>query len=305
MTRVSSAQIPMSSLAYLSKAQQDVVEAARQSSAQTKANDLKGYGREAQTLVSAQRLVSRTQGFLVTSRELQTRMQIQDVALGRAAEIVGKLKEDLFQNVGLESGEGVRSQLEEAFAVLKDTMNTNLGGRYLFGGVANDAPPVPVDTVDDLAANPITTSIPLGADPQTMRVEDGRTVSAGLVASDVVTNAMASIKRLAQIDNTTPFSGPLTPAQKQAIQDELGNLASAFDGILGAQAENGRLLKEVDNASTRQNSQLEALDGAIGGIVNVDLAEVAVRLNQAQFAYQASAGVFNTLRSMSLLDVLK
>ena len=50
---------------------------------------------------------------------------------------------------------------------------------------------------------------------------------------------------------------------------------------------------------------MEALDGAIGGIVNVDLAEVAVRLNQAQFAYQASAGVFNVLRSMNLLDALK
>src|SRR5262245_42621630 len=180
MTRVSSAQIPMASLAHLSKAQQEVVEAARQSSAQTKANDLKGYGREAQTLVSAERLVARTQGFLVTSRELQTRMQIQDVALGRAAEIVGKLKEDLFQNVGLESGEGVRSQLEEAFAVLKDTMNTNLGGRYLFGGVANDTAPVPVATVTQLATDPLSTSLPPGADPQLMRVEEGRTVAAGL-----------------------------------------------------------------------------------------------------------------------------
>jgi flagellar hook-associated protein 3 FlgL len=305
MTRISSAQIPATSLAHLSKAQRDVVEAARQSSAQTKANDLKGYGREAQTLVSAERLVARTQGFLVTSRELQTRMQIQDVALGRAGEIVGKLKEDLFQNVGLESGEGVRSQLEEAFAVLKDTMNTNLGGRYLFGGVVNDVPPVQAASVSALAADPLAISLPPGADPQVMRVEEGRTLNAGLIAEDVISVAMGAIKRLAEIDEATPFSGALTSTQKQAIQDELGNLADAFDGILAAQAENGRLLKEVDSASTRQNAQMEALDGAIGGIVNVDLAEVAVRLNQAQFAYQASAGVFNVLRSMSLLEVLK
>ena len=49
----------------------------------------------------------------------------------------------------------------------------------------------------------------------------------------------------------------------------------------------------------------DALDEAVGGIVNVDLAEVAVRLNQAQFAYQASSSVFNTLRGLTLLDVLK
>jgi flagellar hook-associated protein 3 FlgL len=306
MNRVSTAMIPMASLGDLSRAQRELVEAARQSSAQTKATDLKGYGREAQTLVSAERLVARTQGFLVTSRELQTRMEIQDVALGRAADMVAKLKEDLFQNVGLESGEGVRAQLEEAFAVIKDTMNTNLGGRYLFGGVLNDRAPITAASLNALAANPLATSLPAAADPQIMRVEEGRTVEAGLVAEDVISDTLASIKRLAEFDNgpNGPFDGPLTQTQKTAITNELSALSTAFDQLLSAQAENGRLLKEVDSASSRQSSQMDALNGAIGEIVNVDLAEVAVRLNQAQFAYEASAGVFNVLRNMSLLNAL-
>ncbi len=307
MTRISSAMIPASSLASLSKAQQSLVEAARQSSAQTRATDLKGYGREAQTLVSAERLVARTQGFIATSREMTTRMQIQDVALGRAADAVSKLKDELFQNVGLDSGEGVRAQLEEAFSVLKDSMNTNLGGRYLFGGVLNDRPPVTVTSLSNLAANPVTNAIEQNADSQQMRVEDGRTTSAGPVADDVITMAMSSIKRLAEMDEGVdgPFRGPLSQTQKDAIRDELGSLSDAFDHILAQQAENGRLMKEVDSASTRQTSQLNALDEAIGGIVNVDLAEVAVRLNQAQFAYESAASVFNTLRNLSLLNVLK
>lgn len=307
MTRISSAMIPAASLSDLSRAQQALVEAARQSSAQTRANDLKGYGREAQTLVSAERLVSRTESFLLTSRELTTRMQIQDVALGRAADMVARLKDDLFQNVGLESGEGVRAQLEEAFAVLKDTMNTNLGGRYLFGGVLNDRPPVTAASLSDLGANPLTSSIQQGATSQSMRVEEGRTVQGGLVADDIISQAMASVKRLVEVDEGPdgPFGGDLTATQKQAITDELGALADAFDHILAGQAENGRLLKEVDSAADRQKGQLEALNGAIGEIVNVDLAEVAVRLNQAQFAYEASAGVFNVLRNMSLLNTLR
>ena len=307
MTRVSSAMIPAASLADLQRAQQELVEAGRQSSAQTRANDLKGYGREAQTLVSAQRLVARTQGFQATARELTTRMQIQDVTLGRAADAVSKLKEQLFQNLGLESGEGVRSQLEEAFAVLKDTMNTNLGGRYLFGGVLNDRAPVSATSLSDLAANPLTNSLQQGAEAQVMRVEDGRTVQAGVVADDVVTQALASVKRLTELDEgpNGPFGGDLTDIQKQAIQSELTSLADAFDNILSTQAENGRLSKEVESANTRLTSQYNALDEAIGGIVDVDLAEVAVRLNQAQFAYNSSASVFNVLRGLSLLDVLK
>ena len=307
MTRVSSAMIPAASLADLQRAQHELVEAGRQSSAQTRANDLKGYGREAQTLVSAQRLVARNQGFQATARELTTRMQIQDVTLGRAADAVSKLKEQLFQNLGLDSGEGVRSQLEEAFSVIKDTMNTNLGGRYLFGGVLNDRAPISAASLSDLAANPLANSLEQGADAQVMRVEEGRTLQAGVVADDVVTQALASIKRLAELDQGPdgPFGGDLTDIQKQAIQSELTSLGDAFDTILSQQAENGRLSKDVESAGTRLTSQYNALDEAIGGIVDVDLAAVAMRLQQAQFAYNSSASVFNVLRGLSLLDVLK
>lgn len=307
MSRISSAMIPAGSMADLQRAQRELVEAARQSSAQTRASDLKGYGREAQTLVSAERLAARLAGFKETTRELTTRMQVQDVALGRAAEAVNKLKDELFQNIGLESGEGVRAQIEEAFAVLKDTMNTSLGGRYLFGGVMNDRPPITATSLSNLAANPLTDSIEQGAQAQQMRVEESRVVSAGLVADDVITGAMASLKRLAELDEGVdgPFGGDLTAVQRAAIQDELTALSQSFDNILSRQAENGRLMKEVESADARLTSRTNALDEAIGGIVNVDLAEVAVRLNQAQFAYESSASVFNVLRNMSLLNMLE
>lgn len=306
MDRISSAMIPAGSLGDLQRAQRELVEAARQSSAQMRASDLKGYGREAQTLVSAERLAARLTGFQETTRELTTRMQIQDVTLGRAAEAVNKLKDALFQNIGLDSGEGVRAQLEEAFAVMKDTMNTNLGGRYLFGGVMNDRPPITAATLTDLATDPLADSIEQGAQSQVMRVEESRVVSAGLVADDVISSAFASLKRLAEMDEGTdgPFGGDLTATQRAAIQDELTSLNAAFDNILSRQAENGRLMKEVESAGTRLTSRMNALDEAIGGIVNVDLAEVAVRLNQAQFAYESSASVFNVLRNMSLLNML-
>ncbi len=307
MTRISSAMIPMASLADISRAQQELVEASRQSSAQTRATDLKGYGREAQTLVSAERLYSRLKGFEGTAREMTTRLQIQDVALGRAANAVDKLKQELFQNLSLDSGEGVRAQLEEAFAVLKDTMNTNLGGRYLFGGVMNDRPPITAASLSDLAANNLSDVMEEGASPQLMRVEEGRAVAAGVVADDVISQAMASIKRLAELDEGVdgPFGGDLTDTQRALIQDELTALNAAFNTILAAQSENGRLTQDVEAAADRLTSRLNAMDEAIGGIVNVDLAEVAVRLNQAQFAYESSASIFNVLRGLSLLNYLE
>jgi len=307
MNRISSAMIPASSLADIQRAQRELVEAARQSSQQTRATDLQGYGRQAQTLVSAERLSSRLNGFQETARELTSRLKIQDVALDRAAEAVGKLKAGLFQNFTLDSGDGVRVQLEEAFAALKDTMNVDLGGRYLFGGVMNDRPPVAAASLADLAANPLSATLEQGAQAQVMRLEETRLIAAGPVADDVVGQAMAAIKRLAELDGGVngPFSKQLTPVQKDALESEIANLSSAFETILSRQVDNGRLMKDVEAAEDRLTARVTALDSVIGGIVEVDLAEVAVRLNQAQFAYESSASVFNILRDMSLLKMLR
>ena len=306
MTRVSTAMIPMAALADLSKAQQALVESARQSSAQTKASDLKGYGREAQTLVSAERLLARTEGFVATGKELRTRMELQDVALGRAADIVAGLKEELFQNVGLKDGDGVRSKLEEAFAVIKDAMNTTLGGNYLFGGVLNDRPPVTAATLSDLAANPIASSLEQGASAQVIRIEESRTLNAGVVADDFITEALTSLRNLAIVDEGAngPFDGTLTDPQLTALQTELDNLSTAFDKILQAQSLNGQLLNQVDAAIDRQGKQVDTLNTSIGDIVDVDLAEVAVNLNNAKYAYESSASIFATIKDLSLLNYL-
>lgn len=307
MNRVSSIQIPLSSLSDLARAQRELIEASRQSASQTKADDVKGYGREAQSLVSAERLTARAESFVATGQELKTRMQIQDVALGRAADVITSLRQSLFQNVGLERGDGIRASLDEAFAVVKDSMNTSLGGRYLFGGALNSAAPVTSASLSDLAANPLTSAIEQNASLQYVRVEEERTLQTGVLANDVIATALGAIKRLGEVDVGVdgPFGGQLTANQKAAIEAELGNLDQAFDQILQAQSENGRLLKQVESSQGRQSKRVEALNNAIEGITGVDLAEVAVRLNQAKYSYEASASVFNTLRDLSLLNYLR
>jgi len=307
MTRISSAMLPKSSIADLSRAQRELAEAARQSSAQTRAEDLKGYGRDAQTLVSTQRLLARTQSFLDTSRELQSRMDLQEIALSRAGGAVEKLKQALFESATLETGQGVRAQLEEAFSVIRSSMNTSLSGRYLFGGVVDDRPPVAPQSLGDLAGQPFDDALVRGAAPQAARIEDNLDVDVGVVAEDVVDQALASIRRLAILDGGPdgPFSAKLSSVQKQALMDEVTALSQAFEQSLSAQSAHGRLMRQVEDAAERQTAHRDILKNAIGEITDVDLAEVAVRLNQAQFAYEASAGVFATLRGLSLLNVLR
>ena len=143
-----------------------------------------------------------------------------------------------------------------------------------------------------------------------LRLDEEKAAKAGNIIKPGKPEESELIKRLFSHDPDEVMPTPksnrkLTDTQKQAIQAELTSLGDAFDHILSQQAENGRLSKDVESANNRLTSQYNSLDEAIGGIVDVDLAEVAVRLNQAQFAYQSSASVFNVLRGLSLLDVLK
>lgn len=200
----------------------------------------------------------------------------------------------------------MKASLDEAFGVIRDAMNTTLGGRYVFGGVANDQQPVPASTLSQLASQPLATSLPPAAGQQTVRIEESRTTSTGVVAGNVVDDALASIRTLASFDAGAngPFTKTLTQAQKDAITNELPNLQKAFDKIVSAQAENGRLLSGVESSTDRQQKQLDTLNQATGDITSVDLAAVAVKLNQAQFSYQASASIFATIKGLSLLNVL-
>ncbi len=304
MDRISSASVSYSALADLSRAQRDLVQYGQQSASQKKADDLKGFGYQTQTLVSAERLVARATGYMNIANELRTRMEIQDVALGQAASAISQLREDLFQNVSLNTGVGVSERLEETFVTLKQAMNLQLGGQYLFGGGLNDRAPVIAGSVAELVANPLEDAIQQGATSQKVRIEEWQTVDAGPVAVNVINDAFASIKRLAEIEANTPYEEVLSVAQRDLLETELANLSAAFQTALGAQAEAGRQLNNVDKTVERQQAQLDALNAAVGDIVGVDLAEVAVKLNQAQFAYEASASVFSTMKDLSLLNFL-
>ena len=307
MTRIASSMLPASALTNLQRAQNELLESQRQTASQTAAADMKGYGRDVQTLLSSQRLVARTEGFLEVAGEVRNRLTLQDAALERASTALGDLRTIMTEALAYDNGEALQNRVADAFATLKDAFNTSLNGRYLFNGTAYDTPPVQASDVADLAANPLADAFDQDGRAQTIRIEANRTVSGGPIAKDAAAEAFGVLQRLEQFDAgpSGPFSTPTTPAQKAAMQTELQAIAEAYEGLIAAQAENGRNLKDVETSISRQGDQLNTLAQVTGDITNVDLAEVAVRLSNAQTQYQASASVFNTIRGLTLLDYLR
>ena len=69
-------------------------------------------------------------------------------------------------------------------------------------------------------------------------------------------------------------------------------------------AQGGNIQSRVDAAATTQTDRQTTLKTMLGNITDVNIAEAASALTQAQTAVQASAQVFNTLKGMSLLNYL-
>ncbi len=301
MTRVSTAQITQSALLDIQRAQQSLFKATGQTGNQNKATDLKGYGPEAHTLVSSSRVAARIEGRLEQATELQTRLSIQESTLSRASEIVADLRDTVLQGVGLRDGTAVDEKIEEAFYALKDIFNTNLAGKYVFGGTANDSPPVTVANTADLVTNGAANAFGTNGNTQLVNPDGVQEIQIAPVAH---TDALEFFQVLEDLASGGPYGADIDDTERAYLQGLLPDLDSAYNKSIELESTNGRTQARINTIVERQETQLNALNESTGRITDVDLAEVAFELSQAQISYQASASIFAQIRNLSLVNVL-
>ncbi|ACT59884.1 flagellin [Hirschia baltica] len=300
MSRITTAMVSQNALIDLQKSQKVLFEASNQTASQTKATDLKGYGSQTHTLVSSNRMIANIQSRIDNAAELDARLSMQDAVLTHSREVMEDLRSVILQDISLSGPSSIDAKIEEAFLVLKDSFNLEISGKSVFGGTRTDKPPVVAASVADLVANPIENAFEQGAQEQTVNVDGYQEISLAPVAAEAAEAAFDMLKTLAA---GGPY-GELTDAQVTALKGELAQFDTVIDGLVQLEARNGNTQSRITNAIERQTTQVNAIGATVGEITYVDLAEVAARLSNAQTTYQASASIFNTVRGLTLLDVL-
>ena len=106
------------------------------------------------------------------------------------------------------------------------------------------------------------------------------------------------------VDVNGTFTGQLSAAQTTFLQGMLDDFDAAGVGLTDAAARNGLTQNRVDKTMATQTDRQSMLEGMVGGITDVDMAQAISRLQQAQTTVQASAQVFSTLSQSSLLNLL-
>jgi flagellar hook-associated protein 3 FlgL len=127
-----------------------------------------------------------------------------------------------------------------------------------------------------------------------------------MLASNVGTPLFQAFQAIAQANAGPdgPFTGTLTTAQQADLTNILQSFDSANSGLTETTAQNGLLQNQVTAVQTSQTQRQTDLQTTIGNLSDVDMGQASANLSQAQTALQASARVFESLQSTSLLNYL-
>ena len=249
---------------------------------------------------------SQTTSYLDQSNLLANKLTMQDTAmsqLGTAAQSASKAISD-----ALASGDGstLIQTLTGNFQDAISALNTTYNGEYIFAGGQVNTKPVTAQSLADLAT-PATVAGVFNNDQHAAANQNNSntTLQTGFLADQLGSPLFTALKSIEDFQQTVgPFNGQLTEAQKSFLQTQLGAIQSATTGVTNLTAQNGLVQKQVDTNITALTAQQTSLAGLIGNLTDADLAQASTNLATAQQAIQASAQVFQTLKSSSLVSLL-
>lgn len=307
MTRVSSFGHNQSMVNSLLQNQSRLFEVQRQINTGKKADEFRGYTREAETLLSARTLKSRTDGYMSVAKEIRRKLDTNELQMEGIRSAADDLKQTIIDALGQNQAISFSESLQQAVASALSALNTQIAGNYIFAGSRTDTKPVAAQSLADLVAAPSVASL-FQNDTEKLsgRVGDNVEIEYGLIASDIATDLLTSLKALADYDAGPfgPLDGPLTAAQRSFLQTEMANLTTAIDTVQSYISQNALRQNRAEDVVETLDASNNFLEVFISDIEDVNLTEAATRLNGDQLALQASYNIMGQLSKLTLLNYL-
>lgn len=321
MTRVATNGNYQSALLNLMNAQSRAQLAQERIASEKIATDMTGYGRGAEQLTSLTSTQTRIEGFIGAGQSAAARLSAQDLAMTRVYDAGAAARDAIANGIAAGNITSLMTELGLQYQDVQGGLNAEHQGSYLFAGARTDSKPVTAATLADLAAAPSNASVFANDNlKQKSRIDENNTVETGFLANEIggpLTDVFRNIQAYQNgdpvvIDGVTYTpSGPgtLTGQPGTDVRAFLTASMTAFDkanqGLTDQIAKNGLVQNHVDTALEAHEGQQIALTQMMQNKSGYDPARAITDLQQAQVAIEASAQVINSLRSTSLLDLLR
>lgn len=211
-----------------------------------------------------------------------------DSALGSVGDLLRSARQIAVQGANSDQtpdqAAALGAQVDGLISQLTQIANTDLHGKYLFGGTQTKTPPY------DANQNYQGNSAPLTAE-----IGAGYSLQINTVGSTAFGPAFSALKSL---------KADLTAGNAPAVSTGIAQMDGALTALNGARAGIGAKINEVDGVQQRLAQAQGEYENAVSNIEDVDLATAYVQLQSAQNIYQASLSTTAKAFQYSLADYL-
>ena len=245
--------------------------------------------------------------YTATVKTVVNRLDLYDTQLQGLSDLTAQLRDAIGDALSTGSGTGFMEKVKALYDEAVNTLNTQVDGKYIYGGSRTDVPPVNAKTLDDLVAAPTVADV---FDNTTLkqndRLDDNEMVQTGLDASELATNLFQMFKDIGTVDSggTGPFAKTLDQAQFSFLSTQNAAVPAIQDGINVVAAQNAARYKQATNALDRHQSMADYFTKFISDIEDADLPTAIAKLNADQVAASASGRMIASLNQISLLNFL-
>jgi flagellar hook-associated protein 3 FlgL len=270
-------------------------------------SDLKGFGNQTRNIIATNTVKARVDTMVGQLKNLNVKMNFQQASVEQISTVAASLKDSLTNALASGDGSSLMNSVQSFFSQASQALNTQYGGDYIFSGGQTQTKPFTAAGLSDLTSGPpLSSFFKNGALAPTSQVDDNTTIQTGFLASNLGQSLMASFQSIQSFQQSASgnFNGPLTNAQQTFLTSAITQLAAVVTSTTQTSAQGGDMQAQVTKAATTQTDRQTTLKSSLGDMTDINEADAATALTQAQTAVQASAQVFMTLKSMSLLNYL-
>jgi flagellar hook-associated protein 3 FlgL len=269
-----------------------------------------GMNDKASLLHATQTAADKSNAYQANTALAVNQSDLQDTQLTTLSNLANSLTKALQDSVANNDSTTLMSQAQSIFDQASQILNsTDANGNYLYAGDKDNTAPLTVTSLSQLAAAPTVASVfDNGTQKKSVLVGDGQSVTVGMLASDIGSQLMSTLKDIATFDagptGNLSSASQLSQAQNDFLTSEIKPATDAATQINTQAASNGYVNNQLTNAVTNQQTMNTLYKTFQSSIQNVDMPTAITQLSQNQLALQAAIQVTAQLGNISLLNYL-
>lgn len=324
--------------AEMSKVQLDINKLQQQISSGKKTDQYGDLGALAPLDISLRNKGEQLTNFKENIQTLKARTDIIDNTLTGIRSEVLDMRNIALANKMFDTGRAdITSRATAAVKDIMTKLQANVDGRYLFGGITTDQPPMadaatllattqtavnaalasPVPDVVTAVRNAVSGVLATasnyyvgGVKHGAPEIDEGVTADYSITGDDpAFKSTLQSLLMLATMP--PPQNDPVTPpavnrTDWDAVANDAGtNLTGSLTEIDNLQLSNGRVQKLLDDTDQSHDATLTIIQTQIDDIEQVDLVDASARMTQLRTQLELSYAVTADLRDLSLVNYLR